>query len=201
MIVIRAATQSDLVYIDSLQKKNAEELAFFPKIVFEREIDNFRILLALVNNEPAGYLYHGALGLNCKIHQACIQYDLRGQLYGAELVRNFIRLCDAAGSSSITLRCGSDISANHFWKAMGFYCQAITQGGVRRMRDINNWRYDIQAPLFITEVGPSEKAKDASVWAKYKNKDGNSMLRGKALAQYREKVLSSVNGETDAKTL
>jgi N-acetylglutamate synthase-like GNAT family acetyltransferase len=197
MIEIRSAMQDDLTYIDSLQKKNAEELAFFPKIVFEREINNFRILLALVNNEPAGYLYHGAYGTNCKIHQACIQYDLRGQLYGAELVRNFISLCDAAGSLSITLRCGSDISANHFWKAMGFYCQAVTQGGIRRMRDINNWRYDIQSPLFLTDVEPSEKAKDASVWAKYKNKDGNSMLRGKALAQYRAKVIQSVNDEKD----
>lgn len=196
-IIVRAATQADLTYIDSLQKKNAEELAFFPKIVFEREIDNFRILLALVNNEPAGYLYHGAFSNACKIHQACIQYDLRGQLYGAELVRNFISLCDAAGTSAITLRCGSDIAANSFWKAMGFYCQGITQGGVRRMRDINHWRYDIHAPLFITEMEPSNKAKSAKLWSKYKHKDGNSMLRGKALQEYRAKVIASVSEDDD----
>jgi len=44
--VARPATESDLIYIDYLQRKNAEELAFYPKIVFEREISNQRIVLA-----------------------------------------------------------------------------------------------------------------------------------------------------------
>ena len=39
------ALMSDLTYIDSLQKKNAEELAFYPSQVFEREVENFRVLL------------------------------------------------------------------------------------------------------------------------------------------------------------
>ena len=69
-IEIGPAVTADLVYIDSLQKKNAEELAFYPKVVFEREIENRRIILAKVNNEPAGYLYHGAFMPVLKIHQA-----------------------------------------------------------------------------------------------------------------------------------
>ena len=51
---IRYAGKEDLKYIDHLQKKNAEELAFYPAVVFEREIDNERILLALVNKQHAG---------------------------------------------------------------------------------------------------------------------------------------------------
>ena len=72
-IEIKYAELSDLVYIDHLQKKNAEDLSFYPKVVFEREIENQRILLALVNNQHAGYLYHGSIKLDCplKIHQAC----------------------------------------------------------------------------------------------------------------------------------
>ena len=57
---IRYADQNDLKFIDYLQKKNAEDLSFYPKQVFERELDNQRILLALVNNQHAGYLYHGS---------------------------------------------------------------------------------------------------------------------------------------------
>lgn len=128
-IGISTATDGDILYIDDLQRKNAEELAFYPKVVFEREVQNNRILLARVNGEPAGYLYHGAFGPFCKIHQACIQYDLRGQLYGAELVRWFLEKCESQGVYSVTLRCGSDIRANGFWRVMGFHCEAVTQGG------------------------------------------------------------------------
>ena len=185
------ATHNDLKYIDHLQKKNAEELSFYPSQVFEREITNSRILLAKVNDEPAGYLYHGAMGVACKIHQACIEYDLRGQLYGSALVRFLISLCNLQNVSNLTLRCGSDIEANKFWNTMGFYCEAVTNGGVRRMRDINCWRRDLQQPLFTTSVEASNKKKDASVWAKRGSLKTSSMLRGKALQNYRDLVISS----------
>ena len=52
-ISVKPASVSDLTYIDSLQKKNAEELAFYPKAVFEREVENHRILLA--RYKPLGF--------------------------------------------------------------------------------------------------------------------------------------------------
>tara|TARA_R110000822_G_C15085371_1_gene470140 strand:+ start:54 stop:659 length:606 start_codon:yes stop_codon:yes gene_type:complete len=188
-IFVQPAGLDDLTYIDHLQKKNAEELAFYPSQVFEREVENFRILLARVNNQPAGYIYHGALSEQVKIHQACIEYDLRGQLYGAALVRQLVGLVEASNGLSITLRCGSDIAANGFWKAMGFYCQGITPGGVRRMRDINNWRYDLQPQLFVTETEPSTKKKSSILWRKHKDKNpANSFSRGKSMKEHRKMI-------------
>ena len=189
----RPANEADLVYIDHLQRKNAEELAFYPKIVFEREINNQRIVLAEFNGEPCGYLYHGSFTNVCPIHQACIQYDLRGQLYGATLVKHLVELCNAAQSSAITLRCGSDIAANGFWKAMGFECEAVTQGGVRRMRDINHWRLNLQPQLFSFIQEPSSKKKDASIWQKRGNLSISSFKRGNALKEYRKAVLAVSN--------
>ena len=97
-IQVEPAVERDLVYIDHLQRKNAEDLAFYPKQVFEREVLNHRILLARVNGEHAGYIYHGSLGHQVKIHQACIEYDLRGQLYGAALIRHLIDLASASNA-------------------------------------------------------------------------------------------------------
>jgi len=188
MIEVRPAVSGDLIYIDSLQKKNAEELAFYPSVVFEREIENRRVVLARINNDPVGYLYHGALSQRVKLHQACIQYDARGYLYGAELVRWLVAMCRAADALSITLRCGSDIAANGFWKAMGFYCQSVTPGGVRRMRDINEWRMDLQPQLFTQAQEPSDKAQDASLWRNRKVNLGSQFLRGKAIQDYRKKI-------------
>lgn len=192
-LIIRYALLSDLTYVDHLQKKNAEELAFYPKAVFEREVQNQRILLALVNNQHAGYLYHGAMGLDKvnKIHQACIEYDLRGQWYGAGLVRQLESMNQVLGADGISLRCGSDIAANQFWQRMGFSCIDIKPGGVRRMRDINVWYKAINAGFFaVDHIEPSDKKKDASIWAKRKNKSQSSMLRGKALLDYRNAIIA-----------
>jgi len=190
-IDVRPAIAADLVYIDHLQRINAEELSFYPMAVFEREVENFRVLLAWVNGSPAGYLYHGAFGRICRVHQACIEYDLRGQLYGAELIRFLISLCDRANCLSVTLRCGSDIEANGFWKAMGFHCEAIKAGGVRRMRDINCWRRDLSPQMFDAAVDPSERKQDASHWRRRTVSLDNQFLRGKALDDYRKQIIGS----------
>lgn len=190
---VRYAVKADLSYVDALQKKNAEELAFYPKAVFEREVDNQRILLALVNNQHAGYLYHGSIGLDKvnKIHQACIEYDLRGQWYGAGLVTQLESMNKLVGADGISLRCGSDIAANQFWQRMGFSCIDIRPGGVRRMRDINVWYKPVTEGLFdVNHIEPSAKKKDASIWAKRKNKSQSIMLRGKALLDYRNAIVS-----------
>ena len=189
---VRPATLSDCGYVDDLQKKNAEELSFYPAAVFEREVKNGRIVLAEINNEPCGYLYHGAFRERLKIHQACIQYDARGVLYGSALVRFLVALAEGCGCLSITLRCGSDIDANALWKAMGFYCQSVTPGGVRRMRDINEWRYDISNQLFQTTADASLKKQDASIWRNRSINLGNQFLRGKALLDYRKKIVEKV---------
>lgn len=195
---MRIATESDIAFIDHLQKRNAEELAFYPKTVFERELNSQRIILALVNNQPAGYLYHGAMQGDkvCKIHQACIEYDLRGQWYGAGLVRSLEDTLNIVGAYGISLRCGSDIAANSFWRRMGFSCVSVTAGGVRRMRDINSWVKELKPSLFpLHSVEPSNKAKDASFWRKRGKKSQSSMLRGKALIDYRNSVLAEVTDE------
>ena len=195
-IVIRAATRDDLTFIDHLQKLNAEELAFYPNVVFEREVENHRIILALVGGLHAGYLYHGAFGATCKIHQACIEYDLRGQLYGSELVTFFVNLCKAANTHSVTLACGSDLLANQFWENMGFHCEGITQGGVRRMRDINRWRKDIHPNMFKIEMPPSHKEKDASIWRNRKISAPSQFIRGKAMKDYRNEIVKAQEKES-----
>ena len=191
MITVHVATLDDINYIDHLQRKNAEELSFYPKAVFDREVQVGRILLARLNGEPCGYLYHGAMRPRCKIYQACIQYDARGELYGAALVGWLLDMAKQAGVYSMHLRCGSDIMANNFWHSVGFYCEGVHPGGIRRMRDINCWRYDLVDDLFQNIMEPSSKAQDASVWRKRGDiSAGSQFIRGRALTAYRDLILS-----------
>lgn len=186
-----------ITYVDSLQRKNAEALSFYPKCVFERESEKHRIFLGLLNGEPCGYLYMGALGGDVKCHQVCIQYDARRRLYGAHLVAVMEEY--AKGSESVTLRCGFDLDANKFWAEMGYKCVAISDGGVRRMRKINTWRKYLEPVLFSDfELRPAEGKTNSTLWRKFKKKGVvTGFNRGRALDEYRASIIKSAQSSNN----
>lgn len=178
-------------YVDGLQRKNAEALSFYPRCVFERELEARRILLGILNGEPCGYLYHGAFGDDLKCHQVCIQFDTRRRLYGAAIVAELESRAVRKGSGSVTLRCGFDLDANAFWKSLGYECVAVHDGGVRRMRKVNVWRKYLHPGLYVgLGMEPAEGKVDASVWRKNKRVGVvTQFARGKAMAAYRKSLL------------
>lgn len=182
-------------YVNGLQRKNAEALSFYPRCVFEREMLKGRILLSILNGEPCGYLYFGALNTNVKIHQVCIQYDVRRKLYGAWLIGELERMALAANVSLITLRCGFDLEANHFWNELGYQCIGVVDGGIRRQRKINIWQKALTTLLMPPEIiNPAEGKTDASLWHKHKNVGVvNQFVRGKRMAQYAESLKQAQN--------
>jgi len=181
-----------LKYIDHLQKKNAEALSFYPKQVFEREQNNGRLYLGILNGEPCGYLYVGSSGGDVKCHQVCIQYDARRKLYGAMLVNALETYANESCSLSVTLRCGFDLDANKFWKEMGYNVIGIKQGGVRRMRKINVWRKYLQPQLFEPIwLEPAQGKTDSSLWRKHKDTGIITQFhRGKKMDQYRMTLIN-----------
>lgn len=187
--IVVNADENHLTFIDSLQKKNAEALSFYPKQVFEREVEKGRILLGLLNGDPCGYIYAGARKPDVRCHQVCIQYDARRRLYGAGLVKALEDY--ATGCYSVTLRCGFDLEANDFWQSMGYNCIDIQQGGIRRMRKINVWRKQLIPELFSDlQLTPAVGKADASAWRQRdKNASTSQFARGKKLKQYREEIL------------
>jgi hypothetical protein len=179
-----------LLFVDSLQKKNAECLGFYPKQVFEREAEKGRLFLGLLNGEPCGYLYAGAQGKDVKLHQVCIEYDARRKLYGAAIAACMEEYAEEGKATSITLRCGFDLEANDFWSELGYKCIQHQKGGARRMRTINVWRKWLQAELFTTEgIEPAVGKTDASIWRKHKDTSILTQFsRGKSMLDYRAKL-------------
>ena len=183
-----------LTYIDFLQKKNAESLSFYPKQVFEREKEKQRLFLGLLNGQPCGYIYVGAQNGTVKCHQVCIQYDARLRTYGAALVTALEQYAEEGNATAVSLRCGFDIDANKFWKALGYDVVSIVDGGVRRMRKINVWRKQLLPELFET-VGfePAVGKTNSTVWRKNK-KTGlvSGFSRGAILNQYRQIIIDQL---------
>lgn len=187
-----------LIYIDMLQRKNAEALSFYPKQVFEREKENGRLFLGLLNGEPSGYLYVGAAGGDVKCHQVCIEYDARRRLYGKMLAICMEQYAKDAYSNSITLRCGFDLDANKFWQEMGFNVIQILDGGVRRMRKINVWRKYLRPQLFEDlYLEPAVGKTDASLWRKHKETGlVTGFVRGNKLSDYRNMLIQKDKNDT-----
>jgi hypothetical protein len=190
--VVVQSHPSMIDFVDSLQKKNAESLSFYPRQAFEREQEKGRLFLGMLNGEPCGYLYVVAGAKDVKCHQVCIQYDARRRLYGAAIVAVMEQYANEANASSITLRCGFDLEANDFWKSLGYQCIAHQLGGVRRMRTINVWRKQLVPELFETiAIEPACGVVDASVWRRNKTSGViTQFVRGKAMREYRALLIA-----------
>lgn len=188
-IVVQSYPQM-ISYIDHLQHKNAESLAFYPICVFERELEKGRLFLGLLNGEPCGYIYIGAPP-DLKCHQVCIQYDARRRLYGASLVMVMEEYASQHHCNSITLRCGFDLDANVFWDSLGYKCIGNVDGGIRRNRKINLWRKQLQPLLFEDVIQKPVFGKtSATYWNKHKQTGIVTQFhRGKTLKDYRAIIL------------
>jgi hypothetical protein len=133
---IREAQPGDWSFLDHLQRKHHDAIGFLSRMALEHAIANHRVLLALENGEPAGYLYgktpyqrqeHVAI-----IFQAAISFDARRRLLGTALVEAFAaRLSECV--TQLCLWCAEDLDANLFWLALGFVPVA-TRAGARRTR-------------------------------------------------------------------
>ena len=166
-----------LTYIDHLQRTNADDLAFYPLTTLEDALAQGRIMHCADNNEPAGYLWHGPVrsGYDITIYQACVDYDSRRAHLGWGMVSGLIALGRTGGALGIRLRTASSSQANDFWKAIGFYCTLVTQGGKKRGRKLNHWRTDIQQALItVPEVEPDTTPIDLANYQRMK-RDGEDM--------------------------
>ena len=127
---------ADLRYVVSLMRANRESVGGMPVPAIQERVDRGTVLLALINDDPVGYVLFDFRNGVIRIPQACIQYDARRRRYGVALMQ---RLLSRQGIREVSLRCAADLEANVFWRDMGFTCVGSVPGGKRRGRTINLW--------------------------------------------------------------
>ena len=158
-------------YLDKLMRANADDLAFYPLTTLAKALEDGHVIACEDNGEPAGYLWFGATvgGKDLIIFQACVDYDSRRRHLGFAMVAELTAIAKAAGCTGIRLKCASSADSNEFWRAAGFHCTRVTPGGIKRGRDINWYRTDIQAGLFwLPPVEPSERPIDLTEYQRLK---------------------------------
>ena len=194
-LVIVKSHPDMLRYVDDLQRKNSDSLAFYPSQVFEREYENGRLYLAMLNGAPCGYIYRGAFGPTVRCFQVCIQYDARRRFYGAAIVQVVEADAVAARSSIIALRCGFDLDANDFWRSLGYKCVGVVDGGLRRGRRINLWQKQIGPLLFdLVESEPERGKQSTRLWLRHKETGIVTQFdRGRRMRDYRARAHEGVD--------
>ncbi|MBP3956317.1 hypothetical protein J8F10_13585 [Gemmata sp. G18] len=141
-LTLRGAEPSDWVFLDHLQRRHHDAIGYLPRVALEEAIDRRRVLLALENGAPAGYLYGKATYQRradvAIIFQAAICFDARRRQMGTALVNEFLgRL--PADVRQVCLWCASDLDANQFWSALGFEAVACRAGSQRTGRTHVFW--------------------------------------------------------------
>jgi hypothetical protein len=156
-------TAITLPYLDKLQRDNADDLAFYPLSTLEKALEDGHVITCEDNGEAAGYLWFGAVrgGYDVTIYQAAVDYSARRRHLGWGMVAKLVQLATAGGATGIRLKCASSAESNEFWQAAGFHCTRVTAGGIKRGRDLNHYRTDIQPGLFtLPTVAPSDRPID-----------------------------------------
>lgn len=151
-MAVREAALTDMVYIDSLQKKHGEQLGFMAWSWIRAAIIDRHCWVGTENGEPACYVLgkprykdQYAVGI---IYQACVQYDAQRRTLGFALVQAFLGAM-AISTEQLVLWCAQDIEANLFWNACGFKALAWRVGGKKATRIHICWSYarDPDKPL------------------------------------------------------
>ncbi len=160
-----------LAYVDKLQRATADDLAFYPLSTLGKALDERHVISCEDNGDPAGYLWFGALrgGYDVTIYQACVDYDSRRRHLGFEMVAQLAAVAVAASCTGIRLKCASSAESNEFWQVAGFHCTRVQPGGIKRGRDLNCYRTDLQPGLFtLPSVEPSARPIDLTAYNRQK---------------------------------
>lgn len=131
MDTVRRAFESDVPYIDSLQKKHGKELGFLSRYALTEYVNRYHVSIGCRNGEPACYLLGRGPTLrhpdDARIYQACVQYDARFFALGTLLVNHFIASLPQE-TEWIALWCAQDIDAGFFWASCDFNAVAWRLG-------------------------------------------------------------------------
>lgn len=125
-----------------LADENREALGFIPRKKFEELMCQERGLVALQEGRVVGFvLYrHRKRDLQTTLSEICVDTAYRRRGIGAKLISALLQDCKQRGRTFIQLKCPVDLSANTFYKRLGFHVYTIEAG---KKRHLHVWRLEI----------------------------------------------------------
>lgn len=126
-------------FVCDLMRANYEAVGFLPRPRVEDYVARQQVLVSSEGGELCGYVILGGGWPILKVYQTCVHFDARRLDHASALISRLEEEAFRRGCTSISLWCASDLEANAFWRAAGFFDVARRSGGVRRARDHIRW--------------------------------------------------------------
>lgn len=142
-ITIRKALHSDISDLKALADSHKEELGFVLRPALVKSINHGTILLAASTTAPVllGFIdYHHRKDPQTTLYHIVVSSDQRRHGIGREMVTELCKEALALEKSHIVLKCPVNLSANAFYRDLGFQLMATETGKTRRL---NVWRLDL----------------------------------------------------------
>jgi hypothetical protein len=156
---ISIATPKNHIFIRDLQRKFDDFIGFIPDEATERELNAGNILMGMINDDDAGFLFVKrsltSQPSTAAIIQAAVRMDAQRQRVGLELVKKIEDEAIAQGRTILQAACRADLEANSFWKAAGFVAVATKAGGKKFHTEVILWRKALSEGIDI-QILPSD---------------------------------------------
>jgi len=140
----------DVDWILAQARHETDAIGFIPAPTYWRLHHQGRLAIVHSEGELLGWCASGCPRPRTKLYQICVRPDVRRLLNATALCDYVARRLWIKGASFLTLRCGDDLAANWFWRAVGFAQTDQTKGGLRRGRIINHYEAQIGQEGLLT---------------------------------------------------
>lgn len=144
-IVVRLAEKQDIDQIKAIADANRDALGFLPRPKIEDAVKAERIKVVTDNGQILGFVIyrHRKTDQQTTLSDICIAESHRSRGAGKLLIETLYKECQSFSRDFILLKCPEDLSANHFYRKMGFHHERTENGRARRL---NVWRMNIIQP-------------------------------------------------------
>lgn len=136
----------NIEFVRQLMKENSKALGFIPISAVKKAYNENRLFVYRVSNKRIGYLLFGPVkkGKDVTIWQMCVDKGKRRTGFGKKLFDRIYKLALESGAKGIRLRCANGLSANYFWKSIGFKLISTVHSRNRK-RKINIYYLPLRA--------------------------------------------------------
>lgn len=124
-------------FVEDLRSREAYCLGFIPASSYPAAIARHRLIVALENDEPCGFVLWAKRKTKLRFHQTAVVAELRRLKHATDIVTAALNTVEGRTSRSIGLRVARDLPANAFWQSIGFRIVATQPGGKTWGRTIN----------------------------------------------------------------
>jgi ribosomal protein S18 acetylase RimI-like enzyme len=144
-MIVRFGTAEDVPAVKAIADRHRHELGFVPAAALAEAARERRLLVAVLDEKVVGFVHFRCCrDGHATIYEIAVLPEYRRRGIGRALVEAVVQEAALRGCVVLQLKCPIDLSANEFYRRVGFTEAGIEEG---KRRPLRIWRRRL-APAF-----------------------------------------------------